>query len=171
MIERTGQEVTAYIGLGSNLDDPVAQLRIAINELTAVNGIAVTRRSSFYCNPPLGDIEQPDFVNAVIELRTSLSAMQLLRQLQDIEKQHGRQREKHWGPRTLDLDLLLYDRNNIKTETLTVPHPHLHERVFVLYPLAEIDNKIDVPGWGCVGELLVNMNVESLARIDEQVDA
>ena len=106
----------------------------------------------------------------MVELRTSLSPIQLLKQLQYIEKQHGRQREKRWGPRTLDLDLLLYDRNNIDTESLTVPHPHLHERVFVLFPLAEINNEIDVPGRGSVRELLVNMNVESLARIDEQAD-
>lgn len=171
MTERADQEVTAYIGLGSNLDDPVAQVKLAICELAAVTGIAVTQRSSFYSNPPLGEIEQPDFINAVVEIRTTLTAVQLLKRLQEIEIQHGRQREMRWGPRTLDLDLLLYDRSIIDTETLTVPHPHLHERAFVLFPLTEINSEINVPGKGRVRDLLKNVNGESLARTDDQSHA
>lgn len=128
-----------YIGLGSNLDDPIRQVRQAISALALLPLSQLAATSSLYASRPVGPQDQPDFVNAVVALTTRLSPLALLDQLQALEQQHRRQRLRHWGPRTLDLDLLLFDQQTIAYPRLNVPHPRMHERAFVLAPLAELD--------------------------------
>lgn len=134
----------AYIGLGSNLDDPLAQVMRAIDELSALPQTQLVQRSAIYSSKPVGP-EQPDFINAVALLDTHLAPLALLDALQAIEQAHQRVRIQHWGPRTLDLDLLLYGDQVIATERLTVPHPYLTQRGFVLYPLADITPDLQLP--------------------------
>lgn len=131
----------AYIGLGSNLDDPAAQLREALRRLALLPGVVVTKVSSFYATPPVGVVDQPWFVNAVAAIRTTLSAEDLLAVLLQIEAEMGRVRTQRWGPRLVDLDILLYDNAVIDTDRLSVPHPEMAWRGFVLLPLAEIAPK------------------------------
>lgn len=128
----------AYIGLGSNLDDPVSQIRQALRELDTLPLCQLVAQSSLYATRPIGPQDQPDFINAVAALETTLSPLALLDQLQRLEQRHRRRRLRHWGPRTLDLDLLLYDQATIARPRLQVPHPHMHERAFVLAPLEEL---------------------------------
>lgn len=128
----------AYIGLGSNLENPVAQVRQALDELDGLPLSSLVAQSSLYATPPLGPQDQPDFINAVAVVKTALSPLSLLDQLQALEQRHRRQRLRHWGPRTLDLDLLLYGQQTIERPRLRVPHPHMHKRAFVLVPLAEV---------------------------------
>ncbi|MBI2778180.1 MAG: 2-amino-4-hydroxy-6-hydroxymethyldihydropteridine diphosphokinase [Gammaproteobacteria bacterium] len=145
----------AYVGLGSNLNDPARQVKSA---LAALNGIPETRclrYSSLYRSAPLGQADQPDYINAVAMLETHLPAQQLLSELQGIERIHGRVRgAERWGPRTLDLDLLLYGDMRLESEELTVPHPRLAERSFVLYPLCEIAPDLEIYGLGGVQQLM-----------------
>ena len=143
-----------YVGLGSNLDDPETHIRQAMAEIKEISDVAVTAMSSLYISAPQGPHEQPDFINAVARLETSLPAHILLSNLQAIEAKHGRKREKRWGPRTLDLDILTYGDMTIDLEHLTVPHSQLTARAFVLYPLLEIDEGLDIPGHGQVAELV-----------------
>jgi 2-amino-4-hydroxy-6-hydroxymethyldihydropteridine diphosphokinase len=126
----------AYIGLGSNLGDKKANCRRAI-ELLAKSG-HVVRSSSLYCTEPIGNTDQDDFVNAVVELETVLPPDVLLKECRSIEQELGRVRTVHWGPRTIDVDILLYGTAMIETPELTIPHPQLHTRRFVLVPLCEI---------------------------------
>lgn len=130
--------VLAYIGLGANLGEPAAQLRRALAELAAIDEVEVLQVSSFYLNPPLGPPDQPWYVNAVAQVRTRLSPEELLRTLHRLETALGRVRGERWGPRVIDLDLLLYDGEVINTPGLILPHPEMHRRAFVLAPLAEI---------------------------------
>ncbi|MBZ5488804.1 2-amino-4-hydroxy-6-hydroxymethyldihydropteridine diphosphokinase [Halomonas aquamarina] len=132
----------AYIGLGSNLENPLTQVRQAISELAALPLSQLHRASSLYASRPVGPQDQPDFINAVVALETRLSPLALLDQLQGLEQRHRRRRERHWGPRTLDLDLLLYDQETIAHPRLRVPHPHMQARAFVLAPLAELDTSL-----------------------------
>lgn len=128
-----------YIGLGSNLATPALQLSQAITALAALPRTRLTATSSFYLSDPLGPADQPRYVNAVAALDTELSPLQLLDALQAIEQSQGRVRKgERWGPRTLDLDILLFGERVIDEPRLTVPHYHLQERAFVLYPLAEV---------------------------------
>ncbi len=130
--------VLAYIGLGANLGDPAGQLRQALAGLTGLEEVEVVRVSTFYLNPPLGPPDQPWYVNAVAQVKTRLTAEELLRSLGRLEAALGRVRGEHWGPRVIDLDLLLYDGEVCRTPELVLPHPEMHRRVFVLAPLAEI---------------------------------
>jgi 2-amino-4-hydroxy-6-hydroxymethyldihydropteridine diphosphokinase len=138
----------AYVGLGSNLDDPVRQLLQAFDELDALPHTRVVKRSSLFRTSPVGHAAQPDFVNAVARLETRLPAERLLDELQRIEAAHGRRRPFPNAPRTLDLDLLLFGELQLESERLSVPHPRLHERAFVLAPLVELDSELVVPGLG-----------------------
>jgi len=157
--------VVACIGLGSNLDDPVAQIRRAFAALAALPQSRLTGRSSLYRTPPMGPRDQPDYVNAVARLETRLEALELLDALQAIETAQGRVRAERWGPRTLDLDLLLYGEARIVTDRLTVPHPGLTERDFVLVPLREMaGSELTVPGHGRLGDLIPPQ--ANLERID-----
>jgi 2-amino-4-hydroxy-6-hydroxymethyldihydropteridine diphosphokinase len=130
--------VLAYIGLGANLGEPRQQLQAALAQLAAADEVELVRVSSFYLNPPLGPPDQPWYVNAVAQVRTRLAPEELLRLLQSIESVLGRVRGEHWGPRVIDLDLLLYGGEIIAAPDLTVPHPEMPRRIFVLVPLAEI---------------------------------
>lgn len=152
----------AYIGLGSNLEDPVQQLLTALTELDQLEQCQLVAQSSLYSSKPVGPQDQPDFVNAVAKLTTELTPLVLLDQLQTLEQSHRRIRERHWGPRTLDLDLLLYDDDFITNPRLTVPHAHMHERGFVLLPLQEISPEISIPGKGLVTEILHYIDTDDL---------
>ncbi len=160
--------VTAYISLGSNLSDPVAQVRAGMDALAGLPQTQVEARSSFYASAPVGIVAQPDFVNAACRVRTGLSARALMLALLDIEQQHGRVRGgEKGGPRTLDLDLLLYGQDILNEPDLVVPHPRLHERAFVLQPLCELDAQLAIPGRGRAADLLAacrGQRVERLAR-------
>lgn len=137
--------VLAYVGLGSNLQDPAAQLARAVMELARIPETTLQAQSPFYASRPVGPQDQPDFVNGAVELRTSLPPHQLLDYLQGIEQAHGRERQRHWGPRTLDLDLLLYGNETIHDERLTVPHAELPNRDFALQPLLDLDPELSLP--------------------------
>lgn len=128
----------AYLGLGSNLDQPRRQVLKAITELQQWPGITVTKHSALYQTQPVGPQDQPDFINAAVEIDTDLSPQALLVACQALEQQHGRVRQRHWGERTLDIDILLYGDVQLDTPALTIPHPRMHEREFVLRPLADI---------------------------------
>lgn len=146
--------VRAYIGIGSNLADPLAQVRQAFRDLDAIPQSRGVARSPLYRSKPLGPQDQPDYINAAAALETTLSADDLLRALQAIEAAHGRIRQQRWGPRTLDLDLLLYGDVVRQDADLTLPHPRLHERAFVLRPLYAIAPGLVIPGRGAVRRLL-----------------
>ena len=144
----------AYVGLGANIGDTRAQVLLALDELDRLPQTRVTGRSSLYRSAPLGNPDQPEFVNAVAQLETGLSAACLLDSLMQMERRHGRERSFRNAPRTLDLDLLLYGEERIETPALSVPHPRMHERAFVLRPLLEIDPEVSVPGKGKARTLL-----------------
>jgi 2-amino-4-hydroxy-6-hydroxymethyldihydropteridine diphosphokinase len=128
----------AYVGLGSNLEDPARQVETALQELDRLPHTRLVKRSSLHRTEPVGYADQPDFINAVAQLETGLPAERLLAELQEVEARHGRARSFPNAPRTLDLDLLLYGNARIASPELTVPHPRMHERAFVLKPLLEI---------------------------------
>lgn len=156
-----------FIGLGSNLDNPVQQLEQACKELASIEQTAFIRCSSFYHSQPMGPVEQPDYVNAVAQLLTSLTPWQLLDALQSLETLHHRVREVHWGPRTLDLDILLYGEDQVAEQRLIIPHPGLCERNFVLYPLAElVGQDFILPGGEQLGELLSKVSMQGLELLD-----
>ncbi|WP_323752211.1 2-amino-4-hydroxy-6-hydroxymethyldihydropteridine diphosphokinase [Marinobacter sp.] len=137
--------VIAYVGLGSNLKDPAAQLARAVMELACLPQTTLLAQSPFYASRPVGPQDQPDFVNGAVELRTSLKAHHLLDHLQAIEHAHGRERLRHWGPRTLDLDLLVFGTETIDDERLTVPHAELANRDFALQPLLDLNPELELP--------------------------
>ncbi|MDC8829942.1 2-amino-4-hydroxy-6-hydroxymethyldihydropteridine diphosphokinase [Alteromonas gilva] len=135
-----------YIGLGSNLGDSAGQLGSALSAIDALSDTQIVNTSSFYQSKPMGPPDQPVYVNAVAQLTTALAPHELLNELQKIESQHGRVRQgERWGPRTLDLDILLFGNETIKTDTLTVPHVGMSEREFVLVPLFEISPEMVMP--------------------------
>ena len=135
----------AFLSLGTNLGDRFANLQTAFHLLRSYDGIIVEELSSIYETDPVGYTDQPAFLNMVIQVSTSLSAEELLELCLSIEHELGRIREFKWGPRIIDLDILLYNQDNIKSEKLIVPHPRMHERAFVLVPLIEIDPDICSP--------------------------
>ncbi|MEJ2178858.1 MAG: 2-amino-4-hydroxy-6-hydroxymethyldihydropteridine diphosphokinase [Gammaproteobacteria bacterium] len=146
---------TAFVGLGSNLDDPVLQVTQACAEIAAIEKVRLIKISSLYQSPPMGPADQPDYINAVAEIATSLTPAELLVALQAIEKHHGRVRSaQRWSARTLDLDILLYGEKLINSASLVIPHLGLYERAFVLYPLLEIAPQLVVPGHGAIAELV-----------------
>lgn len=135
----------AWIGLGSNLDQPRQQILTALEDLAALPLTTIRACSSLYSSRPVGPQDQPDFINAVAVVSTRLSPLALLDQLQALEQRHRRVRERHWGPRTLDLDLLLYDDQVLNLPRLVVPHPWLGERAFVVHPMLEIAPDLCLP--------------------------
>ncbi|QXP87105.1 2-amino-4-hydroxy-6-hydroxymethyldihydropteridine diphosphokinase [Methylococcus capsulatus] len=159
-------ESKAYIGLGGNLGNAAETVRTARRAIGAVPGVRELAFSSLYRSAPMGPSGQPDYVNAVMAVATSLAPQALLHALQRIERIHGRVRTgERWGPRTLDLDLLLYDDLVLDTETLRLPHPGIAEREFVLYPLAEIAPDLDIPDRGPLRELVRNCPLRGLSVI------
>lgn len=160
--------VAAYIGLGSNLDDPAARIRDALERLAAAPGVDAIAASGLHGSRPMGPPDQPDFVNAVARLQTTLTAHALLDRCQAIERAAGRSRDGvRWGPRTLDLDLLLHGDQRIDDARLQVPHPGIAQRAFVLVPLAEIAPELVIPGHGRVGDLVGARDVSTVWPLAE----
>jgi 2-amino-4-hydroxy-6-hydroxymethyldihydropteridine diphosphokinase len=157
-----------YLGLGSNLAEPLAQLRGALKALAALPQSQLVGTSSFYISDPLGPADQPRYVNAVAALDSELTPLQLLDALQAIELNQGRERkDERWGPRTLDLDILLFGDLMLDESRLRVPHYHMHARAFVLYPLAELAPDLRLPDGRALTDLLAACPFEGLERLPE----
>lgn len=166
----------AGIGLGANIGQPIRAIREAFVELGKLPDTRVERVSRLYRTPAWGRVDQPDFINAAVWLQTGLGAPALLRHLLDIERRAGRRREvetasRRWGPRVLDLDLLLYGESTFNQPGLRVPHPFLHERAFALVPLAEIAPDAPFPGHGSVAQALRAVDVTGIEAIVEERDS
>ena len=155
----------AYIGLGSNLDNPIQHVSSAINELDALPDTHLLANSPLYRSSPLGPAGQPDYVNAVAVLETEKDALSLLDALQSVEQHHGRLREQRWGPRTLDLDLLLFGEQVIDSPRLTVPHREIANRTFVLVPLHDVTPDLALPGLGMLSDLVKRCGDHGLQRL------
>lgn len=158
-------DVVVWIGLGSNLGDPAKQVNTAVASLDRLPQSRLLACSGLYRSAPMGPQDQPDYINAVAGVETALPAEVLLENLQSIEQAHARVRGEHWGPRTLDLDILLYGDEIIKTQRLTVPHPGIADRNFVLAPLAELAPQLSVPGLSTVQVLRDAVSNEGLERV------
>jgi 2-amino-4-hydroxy-6-hydroxymethyldihydropteridine diphosphokinase len=159
-------DTLVYIGLGANLAQPVQQLEQAVLALQRIKQTTLAQVSGFYSSKPMGPQDQPDYVNAVAALHTRLAAEDLLTELQQIELEQGRQRkDERWGPRTLDLDILLFGNNVIQTERLIVPHYGMKQREFVLYPLAELNSNLVLPDGTRLTELLTTVPLNGLTRL------
>ena len=157
-----------FIGLGSNLNEPLLQLKKSIEYLKQSENIDVVNVSRFYSSEPMGPKDQPDYINSVVEISTSLTAVSLLDVLQQIENKQGRVRKQHWGARTLDLDLLLFGNEMINTERLVVPHSGISDRNFVLYPLNDLVNEnFEIPRLGKISELLAVCSMTGITRLTE----
>ncbi len=167
MVTRHLSLVTAFVALGANLDDPQAQIRCALRTLAALPETRLVRESSLYRNPAVGCRGQPDFVNAVAMVETRLAPRELLEQLLAIERAHGRVRDFPNAPRTLDLDIVLYGELQLHEPGLTVPHPRMLERAFVLVPLAEIAPDAVVPGRGRVADLVRAVDASGLVKLPD----
>ena len=156
-----------FIGLGGNLGDVPACLRSARRRIGNLPQTRVVQASGLYRSPAWGGIEQPDYTNAVLEIRTGLAPEELLAGLLAIEREHGRQRgnETRWGPRTLDCDMLLFGDRCLQSPALCLPHPRMAERAFVLLPLAEIAPEAEIPGIGMVGKLAAGMAVDGIEAL------
>lgn len=152
-----------YIGLGSNLEQPYLQIKKAIVALHNLPGTKVLNDSGYFKSSPMGPEDQPDYINAVVELETTLDAIELLQRCQQIEQQQGRVKKRHWGERSIDLDILLYADELIDAENLMVPHPGICQRDFVYLPLLKLNPEIDIPGKGVLKNIL---NVEQKQFID-----
>lgn len=160
---------TAYVGLGSNLEQPEQHVRQALRALDAIERTCLVRHSRLYRTPPWGRGGQPDFINAVAQVSTSLPARELLDALLAIELEHGRRRDgTRWGPRTLDLDLLVYDEFEFAEPGLVLPHPRIAERAFVLLPMAELAPDLAIAGIGRVRELLARVDTAGCVALDER---
>jgi 2-amino-4-hydroxy-6-hydroxymethyldihydropteridine diphosphokinase len=157
--------VRAFVGLGSNLGDAAATLRAALQSLDQLPETRLLRASKLYRTPAWGNTEQPDFINAVALLLTTLDARTLLAGMLGIERSFGRERRERWGPRVLDLDLLLHGDAVIDEPGLHVPHPHLTERAFALLPLLEIDPEVIIPGYGPARAALSALAYEGIEAV------
>ena len=156
----------AYVGIGSNLQGPARQIEDATGLLAEIPRTRLVAVSSNYRSAPFGGVEQPDFVNAVAAVLTRLAPLEFLAALQHIENRQGRERDNtRWGPRVLDLDLLVYSNQTIDAPDLVVPHPGIGERNFVLLPLGEIAPELVIPGLGRVAGIPVNLEEPSISRI------
>lgn len=154
-----------YIGLGSNLESPRQQVTSAIEELVALPDIFDLRASSLYQSSPIGPSDQPDYINAAVEVSTPLTPAQLLATLQGLENLHERKRLIRWGPRTLDLDLLVWHQQTVNTPTLTIPHPECCNRDFVLVPLYELNPDLLIPNFGKVSQLIDRLASNPLKKL------
>ena len=157
----------AYIGLGSNMQLPKQQIKSAIKSIAEIPEIQVLKASSLYKSKPVGPRGQDDYINAVIKIETEFMPFELLGYMQDIENQHGRIRKERWGPRTLDLDILIFGKEIIQDKNLTIPHSEIEKRPFVLVPLAEIDANCSIPGVGVISDLLAVNDQKDLELLHE----
>lgn len=164
------QYYMAYIGLGSNLQNPQQQIHSALNALEDVPQSQGLKCSPWYKSLAIGPGDQPDYINAVACLETRLQPIELLTQLQDIENTHGRQREIRWGARTLDLDLLLYGDICLETKTLQLPHPEMLNRNFVLYPLMDIAPKLKLPSGQFIEEAAKKLSMDGLEQLATDIE-
>ena len=160
--------VTAYVALGSNLDDPRSQVEHGFEALASLPQTRLRGRSRLFRTPPWGVRDQPDFINAVAQLETSLSPRALLDALLSVEIRFGRVRGLPNGPRVLDLDLLVYGDFELHEPGLVIPHPRLHERAFVLLPLADVAPDLGIPGQGRVADLLARVDTAGCVAIDRE---
>lgn len=152
-----------YLGLGSNQNNPYQQISTAIRALNKLPDSHIVKTSSIYTSKPVGPQDQPDYLNAAVLLETGLPAHELLPALQSIENRQGRERTRRWGPRTIDLDILLFGEQVIKSNDLVVPHPEMHRRAFVLVPLAELTPHLQIPGHGRVDQLLNQLDTDDIS--------
>lgn len=158
----------AYIAIGSNQKDPANQCRLAEIAINKVHATQLVCASSLYASSPMGPQDQPDYMNSVVKIETTLSAIELLDALQIIELSQGRERKKErWGPRTLDLDIILYNNEIIENERLTIPHYGMRVRDFVLYPLFEIDEQLILPDGTLLSQLLQQCDKNDLIKISD----
>ena len=160
---------SAYLALGSNLEQPTEQIRQAVNRISELPGIIITGRSSLYRSKPVGFDAQPDFINAVICVSTPLLPEDLLYRLLSIEQKLGRTRQFRNAPRTIDIDILLYNQVMHNSPQLILPHPRMHERAFVLRPLLEIAPDIHIPGHGTASALLTAVREQRIERLSDPV--
>ena len=154
-----------FIALGSNLENPKEQIKQGILSIKDIEGVKILRKSYLYETPPVGILDQPNFINAVIKIDSDLSPYELLDKLLKIENIAGRIRVNKNGPRTLDLDILLFDNLILNDENLTIPHPRMHERLFVLLPLKDIDENIVIPNQGPIKHIIKDISPENINRI------
>jgi len=154
-----------FIGLGSNLDNPQQKIKDAIYLIDKIDGINITATSSLYETPPVGFLDQPNFINAVVQIFSSINYNELLIKLFDIEHTFGRIRKEKNGPRTLDLDILLFDDLILNSESLIIPHPRMHERLFVLIPLLEISPAIHIPKYGSAKDLISELQIQNIKKV------
>ena len=159
---------TVFLGLGSNLDHPDRQVQAAVREIYEIPETGLMSVSSLYQTMPVGMLDQPAFINAVTQVETTLSPHDLLRQLMDIESRHSRVRAEKNGPRTLDLDILIFNEWRIDDGELTTPHPRMHERAFVLVPLVEIAPEVYIPGKGYAKDFLAKMDASGVHKLSVQ---
>jgi 2-amino-4-hydroxy-6-hydroxymethyldihydropteridine diphosphokinase len=164
----SGESVRAYVGLGGNVGDVEDTMMEALMAIDGLPQTSIRAQSRLYRSPPWGRTDQDDFINAVIELRTRLAPRVLLDYLLEVEERFGRVRDEgdKWGPRTLDLDLLIFGEEILNLPGMHVPHPRMHERAFVLVPLAEIAATLLIPGRGQVGDLLAAIDSSGIEAID-----
>lgn len=164
----SGESIRAYVGLGGNVGDVEDTMMEALMAIDGLPQTSIRAQSRLYRSPPWGRTDQDDFINAVIELRTRLAARVLLDYLLEVETRFGRVRgeDDKWGPRTLDLDLLIFGEESLDLPGMHVPHPRMHERAFVLVPLAEIAATLEIPGRGQVSDLLAAIDSSGIEAID-----
>lgn len=160
------EKSTVYLGLGGNLDDPVHQLRLAIETLQNHAEIEVLATSKFYSSKPLGPQDQPDFVNAVVKIETSLTPQQLLNATQTIEQEQGRIKKRHWGERLIDIDILAFENQIVALANLQIPHPQIAHRDFVLLPLQELNAKLNIPGQPEISDMLAKLEQTFVIPLD-----
>ena len=155
----------AYIGLGSNLNNPKQQIKNALITLNDSKDVKVIALSSLYQSPPVDRSKQPDYINAVCQVETHLTALELLYVCQSVETKQHRVREKKWGARTIDLDIIIYGVQVVASKQLIIPHPEMMNRAFVLVPLAEIEPDLKVPILGNVQDLIEKLDVSELKKL------
>lgn len=155
-----------FIALGSNLKNPKKQVKKGISSITKINGVTILGESCLYETPPVGILDQPNFVNAVIKISSDLNPQELLIKLLKIENNAGRVRDKKNGPRILDVDILLFNNSILNERNLTIPHPRMHERLFVLIPLQEIDKNISIPNHGLIKDIISKLAPANINRIE-----
>ncbi len=155
----------AYIGLGSNLNNPKQQIKNAVLALHDMQDVSVVNLSSLYQSKPIDNSDQPDYINAVCQVDTHLTPLELLHVCQEIEEKQHRVREKKWGARTIDLDIILYGVQVVASKQLVIPHPQMMNRAFVLVPLAEMDPDLKVPVLGPIQDLIDKLDVSELIKL------
>ncbi|WPE15990.1 2-amino-4-hydroxy-6-hydroxymethyldihydropteridine diphosphokinase [Candidatus Thioglobus autotrophicus] len=155
----------AYIGLGSNLNNPKQQIKAAVMALHATKDVEVVNLSSLYQSPPVDDSKQPDYINAIAQVNTHLTPLELLYACQAIETQQHRVREKKWGARTIDLDIITYGVQVVASKQLVIPHPEMMNRAFVLIPLAELEPDLKVPVLGPIEDIIQELGAYQLTKL------